>query len=77
MRALPHDCRTTKAACGQWRAALKAAGCMWHAKRSAWYWRPPEWRHRGRQSRGSLSHLAARYGCRVFDPQSETAAAMA
>jgi hypothetical protein len=88
VRAVPASVRVALIGCWIWimgttredtttRAALKAAGCMWHAKRSAWYWRPLEWRHRGRQSRGSLSHLAARYGCRVFDPQSETAAAMA
>ena len=48
------------------QAALKTAGCMWHSKRSCWYWRAPEQRHWGRQSRGSLAHLAWRYGCRTF-----------
>ena len=61
------------------QAALKAAGCAWHAKRACWYWRAPELRHWGRQSRGSLQQLAWRYGCRAFQASDnkETAVATA
>jgi hypothetical protein len=58
------------------QAALKAAGCLWHSKRGCWYWRAPECRHYGRQSRGNLQELAWRYGCRAFTAAEESAAAV-
>lgn len=51
--------------------ALKGAGCMWHTKRKCWYWRGEGYKSY-RRSKASLSELALRYGCRVFDPQEET-----
>ena len=44
---------------------LKAVGCMWHAKRVAWYWRPEE-QKAYRRSRSDLAGLAAQYGCKMF-----------
>lgn len=44
---------------------LKAVGCMWHAKRVAWYWRP-EKQKAYRRSRSDLAGLAAQYGCKMF-----------
>lgn len=42
------------------REALKSAGCRWHAKNLAWYYRPEEYRswHSGK----GLGTLAAQYG---------------
>ena len=59
------------------QAALKAAGCSWHSKRVCWYWRAPELRHYGRQSRGDLQELAWRYGCRAFTASEKTESAVA
>jgi hypothetical protein len=45
---------------------LKALGCMWHAKRLAWYWRTAEqgkWRS---HSPLGLDGLAEKYGVRGF-----------
>ena len=55
--------------------SLKAIGCMWHAKRMAWYWRPAE-QKAYRQSRGNLADIADRYGVRMFHTtDTETAVA--
>lgn len=59
------------------QAKLKTAGCVWHSKRHCWYWRAPEMRHYGRQSRYDLNTLAWRYGCRAFAAQEQSESAVA
>jgi hypothetical protein len=46
------------------KTKLKDIGCKWHQKRAAWYWSP--YKHYGKSSRGSLEHLACKYGCETF-----------
>ena len=45
-----------------YKDSLKKLGCKWHSKRGCWYWRSPSNKHY-RPSGGSLSELAAKYGC--------------
>lgn len=44
-----------------YKEQLKALGCRWHPDRGCWYFRPASASGRGRG--GSLSELAAKYGC--------------
>jgi hypothetical protein len=44
---------------------LKAAGCRWHGKRSAWYWHNQEYRTTFNRNT-DLNGLASMYGCRTF-----------
>lgn len=47
---------------------LKAVGCMWHAKRLAWYWRPEEQKYMHRYNKNAdLGDLAALYGYKIFN----------
>jgi hypothetical protein len=45
---------------------LKKAGCQWHSKRSCWYWRASEYKHKGKMSKYGLGAIAARYGYEQF-----------
>jgi hypothetical protein len=45
--------------------ALKGAGCVWHAKRLCWYWRPTEYRTHY-NARCDLAGLAAAYGAKLY-----------
>ncbi len=46
--------------------ALKAAGLQWHQERKCWYYKPKNWR-KTRQSKGSLTDLAQKYGYREYE----------
>ncbi len=45
---------------------LKSLGLLWHHTRKCWYYKPQGWK-RSRQSKGSLSDLANKYGYRGFE----------
>lgn len=46
---------------------LKQAGCLWHAKRLCWYWKPEYFnKYRVRHSPASFEGLAEKYGASVF-----------
>jgi hypothetical protein len=47
------------------KAALKAAGLIWHNERKMWYYKPTGWK-KSRKSKGSLSDLAQKYGYQGF-----------
>lgn len=47
------------------KAQLKELGCIWHSKRGCWYWKPAGM-GASRANPGSLSELAAKYGCESF-----------
>lgn len=50
--------------------ALKAAGLLWHSKRKVWYYKPQDWKS-SKQSKGSLSDLAKKYGYQGFQTAAE------
>ena len=50
----------------QYRAKLKAEGCVWHSKRKCWYWKP----YAGRtyyNRKSDFAGLAQKYGFRQFN----------
>jgi hypothetical protein len=52
----------------QWKDQLKALGCFFSSKKAAWYWRPAEYKHKGK-SMQSLDQVRQKYGSKVFAGQ--------
>jgi len=57
-----------------WKDQLKALGCFFSSKKSAWYWRPAEYKHHGK-SMSSLEQVREKYGSRIFANQEREALA--
>ena len=57
--------------CGSWlwisgdtranKDALKAAGCLWAAKKAMWYWHPGDYHRKGGHTM-SMDHIRTKYG---------------
>ena len=56
----------------QWKEQLKSLGCFFSAKKTAWYWRPADYKHHGK-SMPSLENIRAKYGSRVFAQKDQEA----
>ena len=61
--------------CGSWlwisgetranKDALKAAGCLWAAKKNMWYWHPGDYKRHGRSAM-SMTHIRTKYGSQII-----------
>lgn len=53
-----------------WKEQIKSLGCFFSAKKVAWYWRPADYKRKGK-GLPSLEAVRAKYGSRVFESQKQ------